>query len=103
MAWAPFAEGRDGIFTNETLEAIGQQYRKKPSQVILRWLRQSNIIAIPKSVHRERIEENFDIDFFRLEDEDLIRISQMDRGESQILDVRSLLEVYRLFHIRFDQ
>lgn len=103
MAWAPFAEGRDGIFTNETLEAIGQQYRKKPSQVILRWLRQSNIIAIPKSVHAERIEENFDIDFFRLEDEDLIRISQMDRGESQILDIRSLLEVYRLFHIRFDQ
>ncbi len=103
MAWAPFAEGRDGIFTNETLSAIGQQYRKKPSQVILRWLRQSNIIAIPKSVHRERIEENFDIDSFRLEDEDLVRISQMDRGVSQILDIRSLLEVYRLFHIRFEQ
>lgn len=50
-----------------------------------------------------RIEENFDIDSFRLEDEDLVRISQMDRGVSQILDIRSLLEVYRLFHIRFEQ
>ena len=103
MAWAPFAEGRNGIFTNETLTDIGRQYGKKPSQVILRWLRQSGIIAIPKSVHRERIEENCDIDFFRLTEEDLIRISQMDTGKSQILDIRSLLEVYRLFNIRFEQ
>lgn len=71
--------------------------------MILRWLRQSGIIAIPKSVHRERIEENSDIDFFRLTEEDLIRISQMDTGKSQILDIRSLLEVYRLFNIRFEQ
>ena len=103
MAWAPFAEGRNGIFTNETLTDIGRQYGKKPSQVILRWLHQSGIIAIPKSVHRERIEENSDIDFFRLTEEDLIRISQMDTGKSQILDIRSLLEVYRLFNIRFEQ
>ena len=71
--------------------------------MILRWLRQSGIIAIPKSVHRERIEENSNIDFFRLTEEDLIRISQMDTGKSQILDIRSLLEVYRLFNIRFEQ
>ena len=103
MAWAPFAEGRNGIFTNETLTDIGRQYGKKPSQVILRWLRQSGIIAIPKSVHRERIEENSDIDFFRLTEEYLIRISQIDTGKGQILDIRSLLEVYRLFNIRFEQ
>ena len=80
-----------------------EKYQKKPSQVILRWLRQSNMIAIPKSVHKERIEENFDIDSFMLDQEDMIRISQMDTGRSQILDIRSLLEVYRLFHIRFEQ
>ena len=103
MAWAPFAEGRNGIFTDEMLTVIGEKYQKKPSQVILRWLRQSNMIAIPKSVHKERIEENFDIDSFMLDQEDMIRISQMDTGRSQILDIRSLLEVYRLSHIRFEQ
>ncbi|MCH3964514.1 MAG: hypothetical protein LKE46_09575 [Clostridium sp.] len=56
MAWAPFADGNRRIFQNKELSEIGNMYNKTPAQVILRWLRQSNIIAIPKSVHEERIE-----------------------------------------------
>jgi len=103
MAWAPFAEGQNGIFTNETLTAIGKKYEKAPAQVILRWLRQSNIIAIPKSVHTERIQQNFDVDDFALTDSDMDEILKMDAGKPLILDVPSLDEVYRLHDIRFEQ
>ena len=103
MAWAPFAEGMNGIFTNELLKSIGETYGKSPAQVILRWMRQNGIIAIPKSVHEERIRENYAIDDFALSPEDMIQISQMDTGRSHILEIRSLAEVYRLFHIRFEQ
>ena len=103
MAWAPFAEGMNGIFTNELLKSIGEKYGKSPAQVILRWMRQNGIIAIPKSVHEERIRENYAIDDFALSPEDMIQISQMDTGRSHILEIRSLAEVYRLFHIRFEQ
>lgn len=103
MAWAPFAEGQNGIFTNETLTAIGKKYEKAPAQVILRWLRQSNIIAIPKSVHTERIQQNFDVDDFALKDSDMDEIRKMDAGKPLILDVPSLDEVYRLHGIRFEQ
>ena len=103
MAWAPFAEGANGIFTNEMLAGIGEKYGKQPAQVILRWLRQKGIIAIPKSVHEERIRQNFDIDDFELAPEDMVQISRMDSGKSQILKIRSLAEVYRLYNIRFVQ
>ena len=103
MAWAPFAEGMNGIFTNELLKSIGETYGKSPAQVILRWMRQNGIIAIPKSVHEERIRENYAIDDFALSPEDMIQISQMDTGRSHILEIRNLAEVYRLFHIRFEQ
>lgn len=103
MAWAPFAEGQNGIFTNETLTAIGKKYEKAPAQVILRWLRQSNIIAIPKSIHTERIQQNFDVDDFALTDSDMDEIRKMDAGKPLILDVPSLDEVYRLHGIRFEQ
>jgi diketogulonate reductase-like aldo/keto reductase len=59
MAWAPFAEGKRGIFQNNELLGIGNAYKKTPAQVILRWLKQSDIIAIPKSVHEDRIEQKF--------------------------------------------
>ena len=103
MAWAPFAEGREGIFQNEKLAAIGAAYGKTPAQVILRWLRQRGIIAIPKSVHEERIHQNYEVDDFRLSAEDMACIEAMDRGRSMILDIPSLDEVYRLHGITFEQ
>lgn len=103
MAWAPFAEGRDGIFQESGLSQIGKPYKKTPAQVILRWLRQRGIIAIPKSVHAERISENYHIDDFELSEEEMAGIDGMDRGESLILKIRSLEEVYRLHDIRFVQ
>ena len=103
MAWAPFAEGQNGIFQNPELTAIGQKYGKTPAQVILRWFRQSKIVAIPKSVHKERIRQNYDVDDFILTEEDVIMIEGMDTGKSLILDVPSLNEVRRLHEIRFEQ
>lgn len=103
MAWAPFAEGRDNIFQSEVLSAVGAKYGKTTAQVILRWLIQSDTIAIPKSVHENRLRENFAIDDFVLHDDDMKRIENMDRKESLILDITSLDEVYRLHNIRFEQ
>lgn len=103
MAWAPFAEGQNGIFHNPELAAIGQKYGKAPAQVVLRWLRQSGIVAIPKSVHEERIRQNYDVDDFILTEEDMKMIESMDTGRSLILDVPSLSEVRRLHEIRFEQ
>ena len=103
MAWAPFAEGQNDIFQNEVLSEIGAKYGKTPAQIILRWLRQSHIIAIPKSVHEERIRQNYDIEDFELSLEDMRMIESMDTGKSLILDVPSLGEVYRLHGIQFEQ
>ncbi len=103
MAWAPFAEGMHHIFTNEILQKIGEKYGKTPAQVILRWLQQEQIIAIPKSVHEERIQENFNVEDFTLEKEDIAEIEKMDNAHSPILEIRSLEEVYRLYNIRFEQ
>lgn len=103
MAWAPFAEGQNDIFHNPVLMEIGAKYQKSAAQVILRWLRQSNIVAIPKSVHVERIWENFKIDDFELSAEDMERIQDMDTGDSLILKIQSLDEVYRLKNIQFIQ
>ena len=103
MAWAPFAEGQNGMFTDPVLTAIGAQYGKSPAQVALRWLRQEGIVAIPKSIHAERIQQNFDVDDFVLSPADMVQISAMDTGHSLILDVPSLNEVYRLHSIRFEQ
>lgn len=96
MAWAPFAEGKNNIFNNEVLTKIGAKYHKSGAQVILKWLNQNNIIAIPKSVHLERIQQNFDIADFQLSIEDMVLIDNMDMGHPLILDVRDLYEVYRL-------
>lgn len=103
MAWAPFAEGRNGIFTNETLTRIGAPYGKTPAQVVLRWLLQKGIAAIPKSVHAERIRQNYEIADFSLNEADMAQIAQMDTGKSLILEIGSLAEVYRLHEIKFEQ
>lgn len=103
MAWAPFAEGMNGIFTNEILKSIGDKYDKTPAQVILKWLNQQDIIAIPKSVHEDRIYENFAINGFELDADDMKQIEAMDTKTDMILDITSMDEVYRLYNIRFEQ
>ena len=103
MAWAPFAEGQKGIFKNKLLSDIGMKYKKTPAQVILRWLYQNNIVAIPKSIHPERIKENFTIDDFTLSSDDMEKIETMDMGKSLILNIQSLDEVKRIHNICFEQ
>ena len=103
MAWAPFAEGQNGIFTHPVLTEIGRPYGKTAAQVVLRWLRQEGIIAIPKSVHAERIQQNFAVNDFTLSAADMVQIGALDTGKPVILDVPSVNEVYRLHNIRFEQ
>lgn len=103
MAWAPFAEGWRGIFGDETLASIGAPYGKTPAQVVLRWLREEGVVAIPKSGHADRIRQNIDIDDFELNPADMARIQAMDEGHPLILDVHTVLEAYRLHGITFEQ
>lgn len=81
-AWAPFAEGKNGVFNNETLSGIGQKYNKSVGQVILRWLVQRGIIPLAKTVRKERMLENIDIFDFELTDEDMQLISDMNKDTS---------------------
>lgn len=81
-AWAPFGEGRNNMFGNETLLAIAQKYNKSVAQIILRWLMQRNVVALAKSVHKERMAENFDIFDFTLSDDDMATIATLDKAES---------------------
>ena len=98
-AWSPFAEGQNGIFTDKRLVDIGKKYGKTAAQVILRWHLQKGIVAIPKSIHEERIQENFDMMDFVLSDKDMALIEAMDSGRNLILDIRSKEEVTRLHNI----
>lgn len=85
-AWAPFGEGRSGMFENETLKKIGEQYGKTPAQVILRWLIQRDVIVNCKSTHIERMKENFDVFDFELSQEDMEQIKSLDKSESLFFD-----------------
>lgn len=87
-SWGPFAEGRNNLFENDVLVSIGEQYSKSAAQVVLRWLIQRGIVAIPKSVHEERIVENFDIFDFELSTEDMNTISELNESESLFPDHR---------------
>lgn len=82
-AWAPFAEGKHGIFTDPTIAKIAQAHGKANGQVILRWLLQRGIVVIPKSVHRNRMEENFDVFDFELTHDEMETMNSLDRHESQ--------------------
>ena len=82
MAWGPFAEGRNNMFQNETLIKIGEKYGKTSAQTALRFLTQENVIVIPKSVKKERMEQNFNIFDFSLADDDLTQIRNLDLGHS---------------------
>jgi diketogulonate reductase-like aldo/keto reductase len=87
-AWGPFAEGKNGLFTNELLASIGQKHGKSIAQVVLRWLIQRNIVAIPKSVRKERMAENFAVFDFELDQGDLEAIATLDRKTSSFFDHR---------------
>ena len=103
MAWAPLAKGRRGIFDNPVLMRIVQRYGKTPAQIVLRWLTQQGICAIPKSAHEERIRENHNIADFSLDDDDMHDISAMDTGVPLILDVDTPEEATRLHGISHTQ
>ncbi len=85
-AWGPLAEGKHGIFSNEMLGSIAAKYGKTVAQVVLRWNIQRGVVIIPKSIHKERIEENLDIWNFTLSDEDITSIAALDLGHSEIID-----------------
>ena len=85
-AWGPFAEGKYGIFTHPVLSEIGKRYGKSAAQVALRWNVQRGVVVIPKSVHKDRMEQNFDIWDFALSDEDMKKIAALDTGRSEIVN-----------------
>ena len=87
-SWGPFAEGKNNLFSNEVLLAIGKKYDKSIAQVVLRWLTQRGVVAIPKSVHKERIVENFNIFDFELSSADMAEILALDQKQSSFFDHR---------------
>lgn len=88
QSWGPFAEGKNEIFKNEILKIIAEKYNKSVAQVILRWLIQRNIVAIPKSVRKERMVENFNIFDFKLSEDDMQSITKLDTKSSMFFDHR---------------
>ena len=85
-AWGPFAEGNHGIFTHPVLTKIGEKYGKNAAQVALRWNVERGVVVIPKSVHKERMEQNMDIWDFKLSEEDKSEIAALDIGHSEIVN-----------------
>lgn len=101
MAWGPLGgQGVDGIVKSEELAAIGAKYGKSAAQVALRWLTQRGIVAIPKSVHKERMEQNYNVLDFSLTDEDMAQIAKMDQHDTGTINfgdpqfVKYLIETY---------
>lgn len=85
-AWGPFAEGNHGIFTHPVLSSIGEKYGKSAAQVALRWNVQRGVVVIPKSVHKDRIEQNMNIWDFELSEDDMNEIAKLDLGHSEIVN-----------------
>ena len=102
QSWGPFAEGKNNIFKNELLIAIGGKYNKTVAQVILRWLTQRGIVVIPKSVRKERMIENFDIFDFELSPEDMNAIVSLDTNKNLFFDHRDPEMVKRLSNRKLD-
>jgi 2,5-diketo-D-gluconate reductase A len=92
-SWGPFAEGKNNLFHNELLASIGKKYNKSIAQVVIRWLTQRGIVAIPKSVRKERMEENFNIFDFELSSEDMEAIITLDTNASLFFDHRDPIMV----------
>jgi 2,5-diketo-D-gluconate reductase A len=95
-SWGPFAEGRNNIFQNESLLSIAAKYNKTVAQVILHWLTQRRVVVIPKSVHKERIVENFNVFDFELGPQDMDAIAALDTRRSIFFDHRDPEAVKRL-------
>ena len=102
QSWGPFAEGKNNIFHNELLLSIGGKYNKSISQVILRWLTLRGVVAIPKSVRKERMEENFNIFDFELSADDMEAIKTLDTKTSSFFDHRDPAMVKWLGERKFD-
>lgn len=96
-AWAPFAEGKNGLFTNPVLEQIGKKHNRSVGQVVLRWLTQRDIIVLAKSVRKERMEENLNSFDFNLDADDMAAIKSIDTNTSMFFDHRDSAMVRR-FH-----
>lgn len=96
-AWAPFAEGKHNIFTDERIAAIGSRYGKSNGQVILRWLLQRGIVVIPKSVHQNRMAENINVSDFELTTAEMATMNDLDKGESQFFDHRDPAAIEQIF------
>lgn len=94
-AWGPFREGKDGIFTNDTLKSIADSHQKSVAQVILRWLYQKGVSTNCKSTKKERMQENVDIFSFALTDEEMTQIDQLDTGKSLHLNHQTVEAVKR--------
>lgn len=88
-AWAPFAEGRNNLFQNEALVDIGRKHGKSVGQVVLRWVTQRGIVALAKSVRKERMQENLQVLDFTLDEADMARIAQLETGESSFFSHRN--------------
>ena len=87
-SWGPFAEGKNNIFQNELLLSLAGKHQKSVAQIIVRWLTQRNVVAIPKSVRKERIAENFNVFDFELSPEDMVAIATLDTKTSSFFDHR---------------
>lgn len=103
MAWAPFIEGKEKIFENPLLVSLAKKYNKTTAQIILKWLKQNNIISIPKSTNYTHLQENIQLNNFTLTSEELDALAQLDKKHSIILDLHDVNEVYRLHNIKFIQ
>ena len=101
-SWGPFAEGKNALFKNEFLLSIGKKYNKSIAQVVLRWLTQRGIVAIPKSVRKERMEENFNIFDFQLSNEDMQAIQTLDQKVSAFFDHRDPAIIKWLANTKLD-
>jgi 2,5-diketo-D-gluconate reductase A len=101
-AWAPFAEGRNGLFENETLLAVAQRHGRTVGQVVLRWLVQRGIVALAKSVRKERMAENIAVFDFQLDDEDMARIASLDTNTSSFFSHRDPARVKWMSERRLD-
>jgi diketogulonate reductase-like aldo/keto reductase len=101
-SWGPFAEGKNNIFQNELLVSIGRKYGESVAQVILRWLVQRGVVVIPKSVRKERIEENFNIFDFELSPEDMAAIATLDTKQSLFFDHRDPKMVKMLSEVKLN-
>jgi diketogulonate reductase-like aldo/keto reductase len=99
-SWGPFAEGKNNIFKNELLLTIAGKHRRTVAQVILRWLIQRGVVVIPKSVHEERIAENFDVFGFELGPSDMDAIATLDTKASIFIDHRDPETVKRFSGVK---